>query len=275
MKKINLIIASLLLLSGVIFYSCTKDENINNSQNSQNKPFVNNNKETRGIERLFDEQYVQQLITVSGVDPKKLSQDFAIWNPFYNGLRAINACFTNKYIYFLENASFNGNAAYCLNHLNQSRDYFAAGDTLNGLIAANQAYNLAGCGSLTPFFYRNHSFDIPVSQIAQDIRVYENAMGILTNKYPNLNKIDEQYKRDIFILAILHTEFDGKKAVSCEVALAAESAEAALVAGACSELSMGLVWPPAIVAGLIGCASLYAYKLYVAHENYHACLQGQ
>ncbi|MFZ4414414.1 MAG: hypothetical protein ACOYOV_15120 [Bacteroidales bacterium] len=271
MKKINLIIAGLLLLSGILFYSCKKEENTNNSQSSQNKLSINNNKESRGIERLFDEDYVKQLIEISGIDPKKLSQDEAIWDPYHNGLRAINACFVDKYLYFLENEPWN--AGYCSLKLNQAKDYFAAGDTLNGLTYANLAYAKAGCGSLTPFFYQGHSFDLPALEIAKEIETYKAAEEILINKYPNLNKIDEQYKMDILTLAVFYSENVDTKA-SCRtkynMAISAAIAEGVMCSAGCGQL----IIPHLIIAAEIVCATLCTYACYTAYDNYRTCLQG-
>ena len=268
MKKLSLIVASLLLLSGVIFYSCTKEDNI---KTTQNEPVVNNNKEARGIERLFDEKYVQLLINVSGIDPKKLSQDEAIWDPFHNGLRAINACFMDKYLYFLENQPWN--AAYCLERLNSSRDYFAVGDTLNGLTAANQAYAMAGCGSLTPFFYQGHSFDLPALDIAKQIRTFNSEMTNLIKKYPTLNKIDEQYKIDIITLAIFYSE-NGDTKANCRAQFSMAYAAAVARGVMCSAGCGSLIIPHFIVAAQIICASLCVYECYVAYDDYKSCLQG-
>ena len=142
---------------------------------------VNSNKEKAGIERLFDEEYVQQLITVSGIDPKKLSEDFVVWNPFYNGLCTINACFIEKYNYFSLNEPWN--ADYCKVHLEEAVNFFAIGDTLHGLTAANQAYGMAGCGSITPFFYNGQQFDIPVLEMISDISSFNSEMENLIIKY--------------------------------------------------------------------------------------------
>jgi hypothetical protein len=274
-KKITLILASLLIISGIIFYSCKKEENANNSQSSQNKPSINNNKELRGIERLSDEEYVNQLIEISGIDPKKLSQDEAIWNPIHNALQAINACFIDKYIFFYENEPWN--AAYCIDHLNLAVDYLTVGDTLNALISADQAYTKTGCGSLTPFFYQGHSIYLPALEIAQDIETYNVSEENLINKYPNLNKIDEQYKKDILTLAEFWYEKgqsdESTKAESCadirsKAKISAKFNFTCCCAGA---LSASVLGPVICGAALFACSAYYGYECGLAENAYYVC----
>ena len=274
MKKISLIIASLLLISGIIFYSCKKEENANNSQSSQNKSSINNNKESRGIERLFDEDYVKLLIDVSGVDPKKLSEDEVIWDPYHNGLRALNACFIDKYAYFSEHEPVN--AGYCSLKLNQAKDYFAAGDTLNGLTYANLAYTKTGCGSLTSFLYQGQSFDLPALEIAKEIETYKATEEILINKFPNLNKIDEQYKMDILTLACYFSEHkENTKTKSCADIRDMAMIKARITYVTCASSSLGLLELPWVAAAVIvGCTANYAIDYGIAQSDYNDCMQG-
>jgi len=264
-KKIKLIIVSLLLVSGFTIYSCKKEDKINNSQKNQ----VANNLKIEGVDRLFDDEYTNMLIKVSGIDPKKLIEDKAIWDPFHNGLRAINACFIDKYLYFLENEPWN--SAYCLEHLTTSRDYFAIGDTLNGLIAVNEAYAMTKCGSLTPFFYGGQRFDIPALEIAEQSYTFTLAKENLIEKYPTLNEIDEQFKMDILTLALFYSEYGEYKSAACRTKYNMRISAAILAGVWCSADCAGLLLPPLIVAAEIACATCCAYACYEAYDAYRNC----
>ena len=93
MKKVTIILCSLIFLTGIISYSCKKESSTNNSQN---KSYEKNNKNL-GIERLFDAEYVQQLISISGIDPEKLSQS-TVFIDYYANLNTINECFRTKFL---------------------------------------------------------------------------------------------------------------------------------------------------------------------------------
>ena len=267
MKKTTIIISSLIILAGVIFYSCTKENSINNTQN---KPIINNNKGGDGIERLFDKDYIQELKNISGIDPQELSKSKTFID-YYNNLQAVNECFRTKFLTLLQ--TNNTQAEYFKTLLQNANNSFINGDTINGLNTVNQVYTEIGCLSQIGFNYNNSNYNIPL--FIDELRLANKSYSLLLDVYPNLNKIDEKYKIDILTIAIYwYSEGNDSKTVgpSCSSIYNAACAHAFLEACGCAAAAAQLVWPPAVVVAEIACTSFYVYTLCEAYNNYKRCI---
>ncbi|MEI6349364.1 MAG: hypothetical protein WCP69_15575 [Bacteroidota bacterium] len=272
MKRISVIMALTMFLGVVIFNSCKKEEV---AKETENKYVVNINtsKGNSGIDRLYDEQYVNNLINVSGIDPEVLAKSPLLID-YYQTSEQINECFRTKFLALLENQDTK--AEYFMDLLQQATNLINNGDTLGGLNKINQVYKEIGCASPNGFDFRGQIFFIPTN--IEETKAAKISYNKLIDAYPTLENIDEQYKNDILTLAFLYNinsksqYTGGGSGTDCGGRYRVAIVSAAVSGIGCSLIADTLVLPWLIAAGQIACLSITAATCYYAYQDYRNCM---